>query len=428
MSRFQGDERKTILSWSFYDWANSSYSTTIMAGFFPVFFKSFWSQGFSAIDTTAKLAMTVSLSSLLIAIMSPTLGAIADHKGHKKRFLLFFMLIGVISSGALAFIPEGEWLSAAIVYGLGMIAINGSGVFCDALLPFVARKQNLDYASSLGYSLGYLGGGLLFALNVAMYLMPGVFGFSSGVEAVQASFLSVAIWWLVFSLPLVFYVSEPKPQVENKKDWFSLTVDSVISLKQTCVEIKKNKNLFYFILAFWLYIDGVYTVITMAVDYGISLNFESKDLIAALLITQFVGFPATYLFGTVSKKWGCRKPILLCIGIYSLTVMLASQMKTPMHFYWLAAIIGLVQGGVQSLSRSMFAKMTPEEKSGEYFGFMNLIGKFASVLGPVIVALTVLIVRKSEYGLMGLLILFAAGGYLLMKVEEPGAGIKDQNM
>ena len=174
-----------------------------------------------------------------------------------------------------------------------------------------------------------------------------------------------------------------------------------------------------FMMAFWLYIDGVYTLITMAVDYGISLNFESKDLIAALLITQFVGFPATYLFGAVTKKWGCRKPILFCISVYGLTVIFASQMYTPMHFYLLAGVIGMVQGGVQSLSRSLFAKMIPEEKSGEYFGFMNLIGKFASVLGPAIVAITVLVVKESKYGLMGLLILFFAGGILLMKVKEP---------
>lgn len=419
MKRLEGDERKKVLSWGFYDWANSAYSTTVMAGFFPVFFKNFWSQGFSAVDTTAKLATTVSISSLLIAMISPTLGAIADNKGQKKHFLIFFMLVGVILTGAMAYVPAGEWFTAAMVYGISMMAFNASSVFCDALLPFVARKANLDFASSLGYSMGYLGGGVLFALNVVMYLKPEMFGFADGVAAVQFSFLSVAIWWFVFSLPLMFFVAEPKPAVQNKDNWFKLTVDSFVSLKETLVKIRKDKNLFTFMLAFWLYIDGVYTLITMAVDYGISLNFESKDLIAALLITQFVGFPATYVFGTISKKWGCRRPILFCIGVYSLTVVLASQIKTPMHFYILAATIGLVQGGVQSLSRSMFAKMIPDEKSGEYFGFMNLIGKFASVLGPAIVAMTVLIVRKSEYGLMGLLLLFGVGGYLLMTVKEP---------
>ena len=412
-------ERKQVLSWGLYDWANSAFSTTIMAGFFPVFFKHFWSQGFSAVDTTAKLATTVSISSFLIAMVSPTLGAIADHKGQKKAFLIVFMLVGVAGSAALAYIPAGEWFTAAVVYGIGMMAFNASCVFYDALLPFVARKDHLDYASSLGYSLGYLGGGVLFALNVVMYLKPDLFGFSSGSSAVQFSFLSVAIWWFVFSLPLMFFGKEPKQTASSSEDWWTLTRAAVLAMKNTFLEIRKDRNLFIFMLAFWLYIDGVYTLITMAVDYGISLNFESKDLIAALLITQFVGFPATYVYGLISKRWGCRKPILFCIAVYALTVVLASQMKTPMHFYILAAVIGLVQGGVQSLSRSLFAKMISEEKSGEYFGFMNLIGKFASVLGPAIVALTVMLVKKSEYGLMGLLILFVTGGYLLMKVKEP---------
>lgn len=419
MKRLEGDEQKKILSWGLYDWANSAFSTTIMAGFFPVFFKHFWSQGFSAVETTAKLASTVSISSFLIAVVSPTLGAVADHKGQKKSFLILFMLVGVLCSGLLAYIPAGDWFSAAVVYGIGMIGFNASCVFYDALLPYVARKQNLDYASSLGYSLGYLGGGLLFTLNVLMYLKPESFGFSSGSGAVQFSFLSVAIWWFVFSLPLIFFVKEPTLLTIGKESWITLTKAAVLSMKNTFSEIRKDRNLYIFMLAFWLYIDGVYTVITMAVDYGISLNFESKDLIAALLITQFVGFPATYIYGVIAKKWGCRKPILSCILVYALTVVLATQMKTPMHFYILAAVIGLVQGGVQSLSRSLFAKMISIEKSAEYFGFMNLIGKFASVLGPAIVALTVVVVRKSEYGLLGLLVLFVTGGYLLMKVKEP---------
>lgn len=419
MNRFTTEERKKVLSWGFYDWANSAYSTTVMAGFFPVFFKHFWSQGASAVDTTAKLATTVSISSLAIALISPTLGAIADDRHQKKSFLIFFMFIGVIMTAMLAYIPAGEWFKAALVYGIGMMAFNASSVFCDALLPFVARKENLDFASSLGYSMGYLGGGLLFALNVVMYLKPEMFGIESGTAAVQLSFLSVAVWWFVFSLPLLFNVHEPKVVNSNQESWIKLTDKAVVSLGKTLKEIRQDKNLFTFMLAFWLYIDGVYTLITMAVDYGISLNFQSQDLIAALLITQFVGFPATYVFGIIAKKWGCRKPILFCIFIYAMTVVLATQMSTPIHFYLLAGTIGLVQGGVQSLSRSLFAKMISEEKSGEYFGFMNLIGKFASVIGPVIVALTVLIVRKSEYGLLGLILLFGAGGFLLMKVEEP---------
>lgn len=409
---------KKVLSWAMYDWANSSFSTTVMAGFFPVFFKTYWSQGFSSVETTSKLGTTIGVSSFLIAVLSPTLGAVADLKHLKKFFLLFFMVLGVLSCGMLAVIAEGHWLYAVIFYGLAMMAFNASNTFNDSLLPYVAEEKDLDFVSSLGYSLGYLGGGLLFLLNVMMYLKPEIFGFSSGVQAVKFSFFSVSIWWFVFSIPLMINVREPKGKNDIKYSLMELTYKSYIMLKNTLADIIQNKNLFYFMIAFWLYIDGVYTVISMAVDYGISLNFQPKDLIAALLITQFVGFPFTYLFGFISQKWGCRIPILACIGIYCLAILFATQMSLQVHFYMLAAVIGMAQGGIQSLSRSMFSKMIPQEKSGEYFGFMNLIGKFASILGPFIVALTVTLTGRSDLGLLGLIVLFILGAILILKVKE----------
>lgn len=410
---------KKILSWAMYDWANSSFSTTVMAGFFPVFFKSYWSQGFSSVETTSKLGTTIGISSFLIALISPTLGAVADLKHNKKFFLILFMMFGVISCGMLSMVPQGAWFYSVILYGMAMMAFNASNTFYDSLLPYVAEEKELDFVSSLGYSLGYLGGGLLFLLNVIMYLKPELFSFQDGVQAVKFSFLSVSLWWFIFSVPLMVNIHEPKLKVETNYTWWQLTQKSYAMLKATLKDILQNKNLFIFMLAFWLYIDGVYTVISMAVDYGISLNFQAKDLIAALLITQFVGFPFTYLFGYVAQKWGCRIPILICLGIYCLVILFATRMTEPVHFYILAAVIGMAQGGVQALSRSLFSKMIPAEKSGEYFGFMNLIGKFASILGPFIVALTVTVTGKSQWGLLGLLVLFIGGAGLVLKVREP---------
>lgn len=409
-----------IWSWALYDWGNSSFSTTIMAGFFPVFFKQYWSSGASSVDTTAKLATTVSLSSLIIAILSPSLGVISDNRGSKKWWLGFFMILGVVSSALLGFIPEGAWLSASLVYGLGLLSLNASCVFYDALLSSVAGYKELDTVSSLGYALGYLGGGLLFLINVAWYLKPDWFGFSSSVEVVKLSFISVAIWWFVFSLPLLFFVKETKDEkpFDKYSSLIATTVNTFKELKNTLLELKKNKNLFLLMISFWLYIDGVYTVMSMAVDFGISLNFQAKDLITALLITQFVGFPATFLYGKLAQYFGCRILILSCICVYSLTVLFATHMTSPIHFYWLAVVIGLVQGGIQALSRSLFTKLIPPQKSAEYFGFINLIGKFASVVGPVIVAFTVLLTGRSQYGLLGLLVLFFLGGWLLLKVKE----------
>lgn len=408
---------KKIYSWAFYDWANSSFSTTVMAGFFPVFFKTYWSQGASAVDTTARLGTIISISSLLIALMTPVLGAFSDLRSSKKKFLLFFTFVGALSCAGLGLIDEGQWVQAVFAYGLAMMAFSASCVFYDSLLPSLGQEKDLDYASSLGFSLGYLGGGVLFSLNVLMYLFPSFFGFSGPVQAVQFSFFSVAVWWLVFTLPLLLNVPEPQGGFDSKRIP-SMLSETFSQLKITMRDLFRRKELRIFVIAYWLYIDGVYTVMTMAVDYGISIGFKTEHLIAALLITQFVGFPATLAFGKITKNLGCRKPILFCLLVYSVSVVLASQMSSAWHFYMLAIVIGLVQGGVQSLSRSLFAKMIPAEKSGEYFGFFNLVGKFASILGPLVVAFSVQVTQKSNYGLLGLIFLFGAGGYLLLKVDE----------
>ncbi|WP_415062125.1 MFS transporter [Bdellovibrio sp.] len=411
-------QKKKIFSWAFYDWANSAYSTTVMAGFFPIFFKQYWSQGTDAVITTARLGTVISVSSLLIALLSPTLGVIADLKGFKKLFCLMFTLVGVLSCAWMGFIPGGDWTSAMLAYGIAMMAFNAASVFYDSLLPYVAEGRWMDYASSLGYSLGYLGGGVLFLINVLMYLFPATFGISDGVTAIKISFVMVAVWWLVFSLPLAKNVPEPPVEASPHNIW-QLTQKSLHTLKRTLASLMKERNLLIFMVAYWLYIDGVYTVMTMAVDYGISIGFEAKDLIAALLITQFIGFPCAYYFGTLTRRWGTKMPILICIVIYGITVVAATFMATAWHFYILATVIGMVQGGVQSLSRSMFGRMIRKEESGEYFGLFNLVGRFASILGPLVVALGVLVTGNSRLGMIGLLVLFVIGGGLLALVKEP---------
>lgn len=411
-------DKKKVLSWALYDWGNSAFSTTVMAGFFPVFFKGYWSQGVDSSVTTARLGVAISVASLLIAVMSPTLGVIADLKGYKKSFSLGFMFMGALACVALAFIPAGSWWIAMLVYGVAMMCFNASSVFYDALLPFVAKGKDMDYASSLGYSLGYLGGGLLFLLNVMMYLNPHWFGLTDGVAAVKVSFVTVGLWWVIFSMPLAKNI--PEPATEKVPDsLYRLTRMSYAAFKNTWHRLSHDRNIRLFLLAFWLYIDGVYTVMTMAVDYGISLGFQAQDLIAALLITQFVGFPFAYAFSILAKKWGTRRPIMVCIGIYAITVVAATGMSAAWHFYLLAGVIGMVQGGVQGLSRSLFARMVPESQSAEYFGLFNLIGKFASILGPLVVGLGAAITGQSRFGMLGLLVLFVIGGVLLYQVKEP---------
>ena len=406
---------KKIFSWALYDWANSVFYTTVMAGFFPVFFKQYWNSGVSAIVSTERLGICASISGFVLAVMSPTLGVISDKKRMKKPLLFYTMILGVFCTIGLYFVPQGDWLSAGILYGAGLFMVSASCVFYDSLLISVCSEDQYDFVSSLGYSLGYLGGGILFALNVAMTLKPDLFGIPDAATAVKLSFVTVAVWWFIFTLPLMKNVPEPESET-SQKGIVKLTLETVSELAGVFKEILANKNLFYFILAYWFYIDGVFTVMSMAVDFGLALGFESADLIKALLITQFVGFPAAYFFGVMAKRVSSKNLILIGLGIYAVTIVLASRMTEAWHFYALAVIIGLSQGGVQALSRSLFSHLIPPEKSGEYFGFFNMLGKFASVLGPLLMAFFARFTSDSRQTILSLLILIVTGGFFLFKV------------
>lgn len=409
--------QKNVLSWALYDWANSAFATTIMAGFFPLFFQLYWSKGADPAITTAKLGTTVSFASFIIAFMAPFLGAAADLGGLKKKFLFLFFLCGAVSTFFLGFVGEGQWLWAAAIYGLAFFGFTAANIFYDSLLPFVAKGQE-DSVSSLGFGLGYLGGGLLLVVNVLMYQKPEMFGFADGTEGIKASFMSVALWWALFSIPLFAFVKEPAFTPRAASSLLHKTKQAWTTVLQTLRKIRADRNLFVFLLAYWLYIDGVYTVITMAVNHGVALGFKPSSLIAALVITQFVGFPSAIAFGRLARPFGCRKPILFAISIYILVVLYATQLQNETEFFILAAVIGLVQGGVQALSRSFFAKIIPPELSAEYFGFFNLVGKFASIIGPLIVAIGAYLTGSTRYGILGLLILFFVGGALLLQVKE----------
>jgi len=407
--------KRAAWSWAFYDFANSAFATTVMAGFFPLFFKQYWSTDVSATESTFRFGYASSLGSLAIMVLAPVLGAIADRCGMRKRFLLGFTFLGVLATAALAQIAEGQWLLALFVFFLGSVGFAGGTSFYDSLIVFVAPREKLDSVSALGYALGYLGGGLLFALNVWMTLKPATFGLTGAAEAVKLSFLMVAVWWALFTLPLVMWVKEPG---SNGESMTAAVRGGMRQLYQTFCEIRSEKAIFLFLLAYWCYIDGVDTIVRMAVDYGLSIGFQSSDLITALLITQFVGFPAAIMFGRIGEKHGAKRGIYIAIVVYSLVTLGASMMTKPQQFYILAVVIGLVQGGIQSLSRSYFATLIPADKSGEFFGFYNMWGKFAAVLGPVMVGYTARVTGSPGLSLLTLVILFAAGGLLLSRVRQ----------
>ncbi len=410
---------RQVLSWALYDWANSTYSVAVISGFFPVFFKQYWSLGADSTVTTARLGTLISAAGLFVALISPFLGALADLRGRKKLFTFLFMVLGAASSAGLAWVGPGRWMWAAILYMIGTVGFTASSTFYDSLLPSIAPAKDADHASSVGFALGYLGGGVFFAFCVLMYLKPELFSLADGVAAIKLTFVLVAVWWLGFSIPLFRDVPEPRT-LHDPLNWGQALRNSGSQLKKTMVEMCKDRNLLLFMMAFWLYIDGVYTVINMAVDLGISLGFEAATMITALLVVQFIAFPFALLFSKFATRWGAKTPILICIGVYALVVFGAAAMTKPWHLFTLAAVIGMVLGGVQALSRSLFSRMIPIEKSGEYFGFFNLVGKFAAVLGPLMIGWGTLVFGDHRKGLLVILILFAAGAFLLMKVKEPG--------
>ena len=418
------DERKSIIGWSMYDWANSAFATTIMAGFFPIFFKEYWSVGVDVNVSTAQLGLANSTAGIIVALSAPILGAIADRGTAKKKFLLFFAFMGVVMTSTLAMVSEGYWQLAVFIYVMATIGFSGGNIFYDSLLPGVASEKKLDRVSALGYALGYLGGGILFAVNVWMTLKPTTFGLADTVEAVRYSFVCVGIWWAVFTIPLILWVKEPK--LENSVSGWQMVRAGYVQLIETFGAIRHMKAIFLFLLAYWLYIDGVDTIVRMAVDYGLSLGFAGNDLIVALLIVQFVGFPAAIGFGYLGGRIGVRRSIFIALAVYLLVVVWAALMQEKREFYVMAVVIGLVQGGIQALSRSYYARIIPADKTAEFFGFYNMLGKFAVVIGPLLIGGVGLLFRRAGYGelfstragISSIALLFIAGGVLLYFVDE----------
>ncbi len=411
--------RRPVLGWALYDWANSAFATTVMAGFFPVFFKQYWSAGGDATLSTLRLGIANGVGSLLIAVLAPLLGAIADRGGTRLRLLAFFTVVGAASTAALYWVQQGDWLLAAMTYALAGFGFAGGMTFYDALLVDVAEPKEYDLVSAWGYSLGYVGGGLLFAANVWMTLQPGLFGLDGPAEAVRLSFLTVAAWWLLFSLPALLWVRETRPA--QPLGLVAAARAGFRELRATIGAVRAYRPLVWFLVAYWLYIDGVNTVIKMAVDFGLSLGFPGDSLIAALLITQFVAFPAALAFGWLGGRIGARNGIFIAIGVYSVATVAAWFMDSVAEFYALAVVIGLVQGGIQSLSRSYFASLVPPGKQAEFFGFYNMMGKFAAVLGPLLVGGIAYATGSARAGMLSILLLFAGGAALLWRSRDEDA-------
>ena len=412
--------RRELRAWAMYDWANSAFMTTIVAAVFPIYYGSVAAASLSEAVATYRYGIATAIALAVVAVMAPALGAFADVAGAKKRLLALFQGIGIVATAGMFFIYRGDWSLALGLFVVANIGISGAFTFYDSLLPHIARKDELDQVSTAGYALGYLGGGLLLALNLLWIQKPGWFGLADSEAASRLSFLSVAVWWLVFSIPMFRRVPEPTPP-GGKRELAAggLVAASFRRLGQTFRGLRRYRQALLMLIAFLVYNDGINTIIRMAALYGSQIGIAQGDLITALLLVQFAGIPFAFLFGRVAAWVGPKRAIFFSLGVYVLVSILGYFMRTALHFYILSILVATVQGGSQALSRSLFAAMIPRQKSAEFFGFFAVFEKFAGIIGPLVFASTVGATGSSRIAVLSVAVFFLAGSVLLALVNVP---------
>jgi MFS transporter, UMF1 family len=413
--------RRDLRAWAMYDWANSAFQTTIIAAIFPIYFQKVAAADLPGPVATARFAWATTISIVIVAVVAPLLGAIADYAAVKKRFLAVFLAIGVAATGAMYFIGRGDWQLALVLFVIGNVGVAASIVFYESILPHLVGEDELDRVSAAGYAMGYIGGGVLLAINIVMMSAPGLFGFASREVAVRASFASVAIWWAVFSIPLFRQVPEPRRQLERDEAPSGNPLSTAARrLVETFFELRRYRQAFLLLLAFLLYNDGIQTIIRMATIYGTEIGINDNAMIAALLVTQFIGVPFAFLFGMFAGKVGAKSAVFVGLAVYSLITVLGYFLHSATQFFALAILVGMVQGGTQALSRSLFASMIPRHKSSEFFAFFGVFERYAGILGPAIFAWVVEHSGTSRNAILSVVVFFVVGGALLtlVNVEE----------
>ncbi|MBO8156151.1 MAG: MFS transporter [Bacillaceae bacterium] len=407
--------KKLVRSWILYDWGNSAFATTIMAAVLPIYYSQVAARGIDSHLATSYWGYSQSIAVFLVAILAPILGAISDYSAAKKQFLRFFAYMGMIASVLLAFVGEGDYVFASILMIIGTVGFSGGNVFYDAFLPEIADRDEIDRVSAYGFAFGYVGGGILLAINLLMILKYDWFGFPDEGAATRAAFVTVGIWWFIFSIPLFRRVKEEKRSPIRKKESY-ITI-GFKRVGNTLRSLGHYKQLLIFLLAFWMYNDGISTIIKMATIYGSEIGIASNDLIAALLITQFIGIPCTFFFGWFASKITAKKALTVALFIYTGIVILGYFMTSAVHFYLLALCVGAVQGGAQALSRSIYGRMVPSHKHAEFYGFYGISSKFAAIFGPFIFAFVGQLTGSSRMGIFSLIFFFIAGIVLLQFVD-----------
>ena len=399
-------------SWILYDWANSSYTLIVVTAIFPIFFKNFAAFGIKENIATAYLGYSNTIATLIIEILAPILGTIADYKNYKKRFLFFFFMLGILATLVLPLVFQGQWLFCLIIFIIATIGYASANVFYDAFLVDVTDKNRMHWVSSSGFAWGYLGSTIPYIFAIALImLIPSFFGDEYKIFATKISFIIVAIWWFVFTIPLLKNVK----QIHYIEYSAHPVKDSFTRLIKTFADIKKYKHIFLFLIAYFFYIDGVSSIIKMAVPYAmdIKIGLSSIELMIIILVIQFVAFPFSLLYGQLSKKYSIKILLITAIFIYIFIIIFAFFIKTKLHFWILAILVGTSQGGIQALSRSYFGQIIPKNKSAEFFGFYNIMGKFAAILGPFLIGI-ISHFKNIRFGVLGMIPLFIIGAFILI--------------
>ena len=400
-------------AWILYDGGNSAFATTVIAAFFPIFFNDFWASGLEAEVKTAYLGWGLTISNLVLLFTSPFIGAITDVSRTTKILFSGFGAISIISVAILFLIPAGSWLQSLIFFGIANYCFAAGNTLYDKMLVQVSNQDSIARISSYGFAFGYLGGGFLFLINAAMTIKPEFFGLSSVADAVRWSFLSVSVWWTLFLIPILLKIQDKGVSLPGSH--FKMAYSRVINTLRT---VSSKKNVFIFLLAFFLYIDGVHTIMAMAADFALNLGLPSSDIIVALILVQFVAFPTTLLWSKFAYKFGEKNTLLFTISLYLIVIAYSSFLSNAVEFYVLASMVGAIQGGIQSISRSYYATLIPQDESGEYFGFYNMFGRAGAFMGPALVAIFVTFFQDTKFGLIPIAALFIMGAIILLKVKS----------
>ncbi len=411
-----GLDNPALRAWAWYDCANSAFWATIVVAVFPPFFSTYAADGLDRAAATERFAWTTTIAVTLVALIAPVLGALADHRAMKKVLLAGCIAIGVAATAAMAAIDRGQWLFAAVLFLIGNVGVASSLIFYDSLLPHVARPDQLDRASTAGFAVGFLGSGLLLVLNLAWIVSPATFGLPSAVAGIKLSFVSVAVWWVLFSIPLFRRVPEPAA-VTPPPGHGGMLRTAFAGAWATFQELRGQRDAFLMLVAFLLYNDGIQTIIRMGPIYGAEIGIDQNAQIAALVLVQFIGVPFAFLFGAAAGRVGPMPTLYAALAVYVVITMLGYVMTTTWQFFVLAGLVGTVQGGSQAISRSVFARMIPKHKSSEYFGFFAVFEKFGGIFGPALFSASVSLSGSSRTAILSVVVFFVAGALALRRVD-----------